>query len=302
MLFGDIYTKSETYQKEGWFILEEENQVFGKDAEAVDSNINLESEDFNFYHQNKEEAKKNIDSSSADLSDFIDSLIQDIPDPSAEEVNSGIEKILERTQPEEAKNKISKNSKSKKVTFRVLFLAALLSILSVSCLFVVGSNHDISIENGFVTFAKDTIKIVFFGEDKEEYITVDALLNDLEAHGYKDILFPQEFVNNYDVYKASVPEYSVDLTKQVTFDIYNDTVRYLFSIHSYNSSQHIFDYVGMENIETETINGIKIYLFDFGDNDSAIEFVYKNWRYRIQSQIPYYKLLKLIETINQGEK
>ena len=67
MLFEDIYTKSETYQKEGWSILEEENQVFGKNAEAVDSNINLESEDFNFYHQNKEEAKKNIDSSSKEL-------------------------------------------------------------------------------------------------------------------------------------------------------------------------------------------------------------------------------------------
>ena len=297
----DIFTKSETYQKEGWFILEEENQVLGKDAEAIDNNINLESEDFYFYNQNKEEAKKNIDSSSKDLTDFIDSLIQDIPAPSEEEINAGIEKILKTTHPEE-QTKTVKTNKKKKVTFRALFIAALLSILSVSCLFVVGSNHDISIENGFVTFAKDTIKIVFFGEDKEEYITVDALLNDLEAHGYKDILFPQEFVNNYDVYKASVPEYSVDLTKQVTFDIYNDTVRYLFSIHSYNSSQHIFDYVGMENIETETINGIKMYLFDFGDNDSAIEFVYKNWRYRIQSQIPYYKLLKLIETINKGEK
>ena len=76
--------------------MEEENQVFGKNAEAVDSNINLESEDFNFYHQNKEEAKKNIDSSSADLSDFIDSLIQDIPDPSEEDVNAGIEKILKK--------------------------------------------------------------------------------------------------------------------------------------------------------------------------------------------------------------
>ena len=37
-----------------------ENQVFGKDAETVDNNINLESEDFYFYNQNKEEAKKNI--------------------------------------------------------------------------------------------------------------------------------------------------------------------------------------------------------------------------------------------------
>ena len=108
--------------------MEEENQVFGKDAEAVDSNMNLESEDFNFYHQNKEEAKKNIDSSSADLSDFIDSFIQDVPAPTDEEINLGIEKILERTRPTEEHSKTNKN---KKVTFKVLFIAALLSVLSL---------------------------------------------------------------------------------------------------------------------------------------------------------------------------
>ena len=81
--------------------MEEENQVFGKDAEAVDNNTNLESEDLYFYNQNKEEAKKNIDSSSKELTDFIDSLIQDVPVPSDEEISAGIEKILKTTHPEE---------------------------------------------------------------------------------------------------------------------------------------------------------------------------------------------------------
>lgn len=295
MLFGDIYTKSETYQKEGWSILEEENQVFGKNAEAVDSNINLESEDFYFYHQNKEEAKKNIDSSSADLSDFIDSLIQDVPAPTDEEINFGIEKILERTHPEEAKNKVSKR---KKLTFRVLFIAALLSILSFSGLYVVGSSHNISIENGFVSFAKDTIQIVFFGEDEEEYITVDTLLADLEAHGYEDILFPQEFVNNYDVYKVSVPEYDENkFVQQFSTNIYKDAEAYYFSINSCEEVQLTYDYVNLNNVETIRLNGVSIYVFEFDNGFTTIEFISEGYRYYINGYSPYSTMVSLAKTI-----
>lgn len=296
MLFGDICTKSETYQKEGWFILEEENQVFGKDAEAVDSNMNHESEDFNFYHQNKEEAKKNIDSSSADLSDFIDSLIQDIPDPSAEEVNSGIEKILERTQPTEEQPKIKK---AKKVTFKVLFIAALLSMISFSCLYVVGSSHNINIENGFVTFAKETIQVVFFGEAEEKYITVDALLVDLEQHGYKDILFPQEFITKSDEYKVSVPKYIGDnLGEQVSFNIFCGEIIYKFSIHNYGQAIKTLDYVGMNSVQTITLGeDISLYMFNFDDNDSAIELIYESYHYFIKANIPYVEMVIIANSI-----
>ena len=291
----DIFTKSETYQKEGWFILEEENQVLGKDAEAVDNNINLESEDFYFYNQNKEEAKKNIDSSSKDLTDFIDSLIQDVPSPSDEEVNTGIEKILKITHPEE-QTKTVKTNKKKKVTFRVLFIAALLSILSVSCLFVVGSNHDISIENGFVTFAKDTIRIVFFGEDQEEYINVDTVLIDLEAHGYGDILFPQEFVNNYDVYKVSVPKYENDEFIQVSFDIICEDIVYRFGICNKKQSIQAFDYVNVDNVETVEMDDADIYVFEF-DNYTTIEFIYKEYYFFISSNIPCSDAIIIAESI-----
>lgn len=297
MLFGDIYTKSETYQKEGWSILEEENQVFGKDAEAVDSNINLESEDFYFYHQNKEEAKSNIDNSSKDLSDFIDSLIQDIPDPSAEEVNSGIEKILERTHPEESKNKASKSSRRKKVTFRVLFIAALLSILSFSGLYVVGSSHNVSIKNGFVSFAKDTIQIAFFDEGEEEYITIDALLTDLEMHGYGDILFPEEFINNYDVYKASVPDYPEDIFNQVLFDICNEKSTFTFAIHEYNQIQKSRDFDNVKTAESIQINDTCIYLFEFDTGISAIEFTYSGHHFYIHSYAPYSDIVEIAKTL-----
>ena len=275
--------------------MEEENQVFGKDAEAVDSNINLESEDFYFYHQNKEEAKKNIDSSSADLSDFIDSLIQDIPDPSAEEVNSGIEKILERTHPTEEH---SKTNKKKKVAFKVLFIAALLSMISFSCLYVVGSSHNISIENGFVSFAKDTIQVVFFGKGEEEYITVDTLLADLEAHGYEDILFPQEFVNNYDVYKVSVPEYKEnELVKQFMVDIHSDNITYYFSMNNCQETQLAYDYVGLKNVETIDLNGCCIYVFEFNGGSTSIEFIHNGYYYYINGYTSYSDMVQLAKTI-----
>ena len=277
--------------------MEEENQVFGNNAEAVDKNQNLESEDFYFYNQNKEEAKKNIDNSIADLSDFIDSLIQDIPDPSEEEVNAGIEKILARTHPEEISDKTSKGNGRKKVTIKVLFIAALLSILAFSGLYVVGSNHNISIENGFVTFAKDTIKIVFFGEEKEECITIDALLTDLELHGYGDILFPQEFVTKSDEYKVSLPEYSDSEFKQMGFSIYNDVVSYNFIVHKYNQNQKTRDFDNVITAESITVNGNIIYLFEFDTGFSAIEFTYNNYHFFSYSTVPYSDIVKIAKTL-----
>lgn len=278
--------------------MEEENQVFGKNAEAFDNNKNLESENFYFYNQNKEEAKSNIDSSSKDLTDFIDSLIKDIPDPSEDEVKAGIEKILERTHPAEAKTETTKTNKSKKVTFKVLFIAALLSILSFSCLYVVGSSHNISIENGFVAFAKDTIQIVFFGEEKEEYISVDALLTDLKLHGYEDILFPQEFVTKSDEYKVSVPEYSEDVLKQVIFDVYNENVTYSFAIHEYNQIQKARDFDNIKTAESIEINDTHVYLFEFDMGTSAIEFTYGKYHFYVHSlNTPYSDMVKIAKTL-----
>ena len=286
-------TKSETYQKEGWFILEEENQVFGKDAEAIDNNINLESEDFYFYNHNKEEAKKNIDSSSKDLTDFIDSLIQDVTAPSDEDISAGIEKILKTTHPGE--NQL-KTDKKKKVTYKVLFIAALLSILSLSCLFVVGSNHDISIENGFMSFAKETIQVVLFGEDMEEYVSVESLLTNLEENGYKDILFPQEFITKSDEYKVSIPKYLDTDLKQVSFQIHGENSVYSFVIYNYINIQQHFEYTNTDKMQTLNVNGVYLYVF-YHNNFSTIEFINNNYRYYINSDINYYDMVSLAETI-----
>lgn len=275
--------------------MEEENSVFGADAKNTDK-INTE-ENFNFYHKNKETAKKDIDKSAKELTDFIDSLSMDVPELSEEEINKGIEKILERTHPSERQSESVKNSKSKKVTFKVLFLVALLSIVSFSCLYVVGSSHNISIENGFVTFTKDTIKIVFFGKDNEEYITVDALLTDLELHGYRDILFPQEFVTNSDKYKVSVPKYSDDDVKQALFNFYNDSVVFKFAICRTDSSFRMLDYVDLNNAQTIDINGTYIYLFEMDNGEVTIDFEHGDYHYCIQADLPISDMVKIVDTI-----
>lgn len=278
--------------------MEDENQVFGKNAEAVVDNENLKSEDLIFYHQNKEEAKNNIDNSSKELTDFVDSLIKDVPGLSEEEINSGVKKILEKAYPAETN---VNPMKKKKVKLKVLFIAALLSVLSFSCLYVVGSSHNISIENGFISFAKDTMKVVLFGEDEEKIISIDTLLLDLKAHGYEVILFPEEFRNNSDIYTVSVPNYidsDDELGKQVSFDVYfENNLSYTFVINKHNSSKTSGNYMNIVNASTLTKDNIYIYIFEFEDEFSIIEFVSEGYRYCISSHLPYSEMVELAETI-----
>ena len=272
--------------------MEDESRVFGSDAKNSDTFDTEET--FDFFR--KEETKQNIEKSATDLTDFIDSLIEDVQSPSAEKVNAGIEKILAKTHPTETPIEPKNSKKFKKVTSKVLFLVAVLSLFSVFCIYVAGSNNNISIENGFVTFVKDTIKIVFFGEEPEEYITVDVLLTDLASHGYADILFPQEFVSKSDEYKVSVPKFSDDsFGKQVSFNVYNATDSYSFNV-IYSESQQSFDYTNLKNAKTVNINDVYIYVFEHGDI-STIEFIHNYYSYYIDTDVPFDDVIKVVKTI-----
>ena len=175
---------------------------------------------------------------------------------------------------------------------------SLLSILSFSGLYVVGSSHNISIENGFVTFAKDTIQVVFFGEGEEEYISVDTLLADLEAHGYEDILFPQEFVDKADEYKVSVPEYSNDVLNQVLFEVYHNDSTFCFAIHEYNQNERYFNYDKINNAQSIKTKNTHIYLFEYDLGNLAIEFTCGKYHFYIHSlDSTYSDMERLAKTI-----
>lgn len=270
--------------------MEEENSVFGTDAKNADD---FDSEEkFDFCHKNKE---NNITDSSKELTDYTDLLSQDVPDLSEEEIDAGIEKILKTTHPTEKK---SVSEKSKKVTFKVLFIAAMLSvILLFSGFCAVGNSHDISIENGFATFAKDTVKIVFFGEKEEEFIPVSVLLTDLEQHGYKDIAFPQEFIDNAGKYKVTLPDYFEDsFGKQVSFFIYGDVEKYSFSICSHDPTQNAYLYKNLDNVDTIVLNDVYVYVFEF-DAAETIEFFNGEFYYFISSNTPYSDMVKIAKSI-----
>lgn len=285
--------------------MEDENRVFGFDAGNEDEFGSDEKIDF--HNKNKEDAKKNIEALAKDLTDFFDMVSKDVPDPSEEEIKRGIEKILAKTHPEEIKAPPAKTSKSRKVTLRVLFVAALLAIVSFSCLFVIGTSHNINIENGFVTFAKDTVKIVLFGEEKEKYITIDALLADLNFHGYSDLMFSQEFVTKSDEYKVSVPEYiidtnSADFNEQVEFAVYSDTCEYSFSLINNEKATNVLgDFVHLDDADTVVIDDTHIYVFKMDTGFSVIRFKSNGIEYMIDAEVSLPEMIEFAKTFVKME-
>ncbi len=275
--------------------MEEENWFFGENTEKQKY---LESEDnFDFNHTDKELLNKNIDDAVKELTDWLDSEPQSEIQLSDDEINDAIKRLLEKTHPAQAPSSPEKTGRIKKVSLRVLFVAAILLVLSVTCLFAVGNSHNISIENGFLTFAKDTVKIVFFGEEKEEFITVDMLMDDLKAHGYDDILMPQDFVDSSANYSVSVPEYMKDeLRDQVAFDIYDSENKYEFNISKGNFMDSAGSYVKLQNAVTVVRDDVYIYAFEF-NGESVIEFVGDGYSYYVISTVPLPNMVKIAESI-----
>lgn len=272
--------------------MDNKNMPFGADAESTENF----KEEFSFSNKNKEASKAAIDKSAKEFVDYMTSLSADVPELTEEEINRGVEKILDRAFPAEKSASPTKKAKAKRITLKVLFIAALLSALLFSCIYVVGNSKNVSIENGFVTFAKDTIQIVFFGEDEEEYISVDSLLLSLEEHGYDDIMFPEEFVTKSDEYKASVPVYSEDeLHKQVTFIIFNDTLTFTFVI-SVKSDNEPLSYKNLDNAKTVAVKDTVVAVFKHEEN-SAAEFLVDEYRYYIVSDMNYDNMIDFAETI-----
>ena len=280
--------------------MEEENLFFGSDAgydEKNDSEKNAV-----FIIKNKEELQENADISSKSLTDFFDSLSKELPEPSDEEIESGIAGILEKTHPEAVESEPAKTNKSKKVTLRVLLVAAILSALSFTCIFAVGSRHNIAIDKGFATFAKDAVKVVFFDEAdeaEEDYIDIKTLLEDLRVNGYENIVIPEAFYN----YKSSKPQYFELLEdsgayRYVAFELFGETISYGFKIDDIGlsgfKSRYYTDLSNIENIE---INGINMYVFEFGTNDTALNFVNDIYDYYITSKVSVDEMMNIAQTI-----
>ena len=273
--------------------MEDESRVFGQDAESSEDNKNENIKNIKISvsdHSDKEDiTKTDADKAIEDFLSYVDGLVENEPEPSEEEVRSGIDKILAKVYPEK--------SRKKKVTVKkVLFLVALLSVLSVVSIYVMGDYHDISIENGFVTFAKDAIQITFFGESEEEYISVDTLLADLESHGYKDLMFPEAFLFD-DGCKVSLPEYSTEKDmEQVSFYVYSNEDEFYFSVYRI-AENYVANFPALDNAQTVISDGVYIHIFEHNSDHTTIEFIDSEFRYYISSSISYLKMVSIAETI-----
>jgi hypothetical protein len=167
-----------------------------------------------------------------------------------------------------------------------------------------GTSHNISVENGFVTFAKDTVKVVFFGDEKEELIDVKSLLEDLESHGFENIMLPQKLYE----YKSSLPVYSkgVDSTGnnfKVTFSLYNGYCTYTFRLAILTNDNLISNYFAdLVNAKTLVVNDICIYIFEYEGELSTACFVDSGYDYFIQSDVSLSEMINTAQTIIKTEE
>ncbi len=280
--------------------MEEENLFFGSDAgydEKNDSEKNAV-----FIIKNKEELQENADISSKGLTDFFDSLSKELPEPSDEEIESGIAGILEKTHPEAVESEPAKTNKSKKVTLRVLLVAAILSALSFTCIFAVGSRHNIAIDKGFATFAKDAVKVVFFDEAdeaEEDYIDIKTLLEDLRVNGYENIVIPEAFYN----YKSSKPQYFELLEdsgayRYVTFELNNGISSFNFKIDCGNFDENAsFYFADLGSAETVEVNGLIVYIFEYDVGDTAAYFTIGKYNYSLAAKISSAEMIDIAQSI-----
>jgi len=280
--------------------LEDENKVFGPSTE---NNDDLQDEIW-FSKSNIETKKAKLDKSAKDFTEFMTEYISDVEDIPQEDVDRGVAEILKKAFPADTQAETKATKKTSKITLKVLFIAALLSAIVFSTICVVGKSNNISIENGFVTFAKDAVKIVFFDKDNEAFIDVKTLAEDLAFHGYEDILLPQKLCN----YKVSVPEYyyDSDVTETndfVVFELSNNTSSYVFKIEKSISDELISNYFSeLDDAENIVVDGIDIYVFEYEGGTSSVYFVDNNYTYFIQSDVTMSEMINVAQTIIKAEE
>ncbi len=240
-----------------------------------------------------EERNKVIEESLKNIEAEVNEALEDIEMPSEAELQARMKALLfdaskldEQTpaKTEEAPAKEIKSIMTRKKIGKTLMLAAVISLLGLSFIITtVASKHNISIENGFVAYVRDAIVITFFGDSEEKYISVDVLKADLENNEFEDVIIPKYFENGN--WKVSIPEYSKDILKQVSFEIYNDNSSFYFRIATQEAQNKEQFFLKLENAETIKTDKMYIYLFDQNNgNDFSIYYCNSDYEVYVKSK------------------
>lgn len=281
-----------------------DKQSFGNNTEGQETDcIKNKFVEADTYHNDKETEEIDIDKEIEEFLACVDEYIEDVPSLSQEEIRERTDKILAEVYPEEAVETpvvpISEGKKKNRSAKRVLLIAAaiaMLTVLSIGGILVFGDNNELETENSAATYDGGSVRITFFGEDGEEYITVDTLLKDLEAHGYKDIMFPEAFLFD-DTCKVSLPEYTKEsVLEQVSFYVYQGENEFFFCIDKAGENKQA-NLPDLENAKTVDVNDKKIYIFEYDNNHSTIYFFDEAHEYYLNSTSLYSIMVEIAETI-----
>ena len=261
------------------------------------SGENIDEEEC-FYRNNKN-AKNNLECAGQELTDLISLYIEDEAEPSETEIKRGIEKILERTHHEGKQNNITERNIKKKISLKVLFVAAILSLLSVCCVGVVGTDNDIKVKNSFVTFDGNVVHIMFFDESDEMYISVKTLLLDLKNKGFGDVAFVEQVVGMKEDGKITLPRYDNTDAKHVNFEFISDEIQYSFDIRKLEASEAAVT-LDINSAEMSTVMGVDIYINRSG-NETEIQFIHNGLHYIVVTNDSYEEIVRAAEIVYEGD-
>lgn len=237
----------------------------------------------------------------------VDESLRDIQMPSDAELELRRKAMLYDMykQTEEASSKIKAKKRHKRVG-KVLAFAAIVTLLTLTFVTAtVASKHNINIENGFVTYIGDVIRVTFFKEG-EKYISLKSLTANLENNGYTEAIIPEYF--EYSGYKATIPEYTDNgYGKQASFTLYNGEDEFRFNIApiplDYDKYETEHNFLELENAQTVRSGDMYIYIFEHNKGRNCrIDYSTDNYNFSINSRKDYETMIKIAETINEEDK
>lgn len=258
----------------------------------------------NFFCLNDENADKDqlknaLDNSENELTEFIEILTQDAKEPEQSEIDSGIKKILKRAEQTDEPKEIGKSNVNKKLSIKVLFVAAIIVIVSICSISVVATNNDIKIRNSFVTFDGSNVHIAFFGDSNEKNIPIKSLLNDLQNKEFGKVLLVEEVAGLKSEYgKITLPRYENN-AKQVCFEITSNEIEYYFDICKIDVSEDATATIDINNAEIITVDDIDVYI-SYSEEKTEIQFVYNNLHYFVSTNDSYEEIVRAVELIDKG--
>lgn len=213
-----------------------------------------------------------------------------------EELNHQIQLLMDRIENEEVKRK-AKQQKTVKIKKVAILAAAISVVVSVFSMFAIASKNNIDIKNGIIRFFQDTVSIRFFEKSENKSFTMTEELEQLHDYGFNDLSLPAALFSNS--FSFSLAEYfKQEYFEQVQFKAKEDNT--VLSIRIRNDNETYFfkkDFKKLENASTIEKDDFYVYVFEFKDGKSQINYTKDGYSYEIYGEMPFEKMMNIAESI-----